>query len=1233
MRRVQWLWPVALVVLLVVGVGVWQRTDSEDRLRRWFIYGPDVAEPGVPASLRIRIQGDRVVAEFGGETQEVGSVAKTQVYDGVGHVTGTLSMLNQDEQAYISLPTKMVYINIGGLFFIIEDISTSGWTGPDPQPEPGHEFTIAVYVSNPAVQAGVLDHEFVYFESGDPTPWNVERTFDVSVSGSRITRRETVTPTGGRAEGPAYASEVAYHDSWESIMPVEWSYTFGSFSASGTYHGEEFEFPIVSPIYTIAFCVSQHKGNEGIKYAQLDVQWDGVDLNLSRFVRDLGQWSWEGTESGIEVWMDETSFALNDGHSALVWRPYILDFSDFGVWDRDGVLVENLCINGPFQASNHYPPSLSWSTTPDGQTTDSTSPGDKVYPTVVQVRSIGEYVDRPAVTGLDYRDPSDSYAFLTSNSMSFSITRESVEYYAETYGHETDDLTIELRVPGLDATTCQADPDWYGGIDITHPTARGLYGPEPALNHTDWVGNGDVSSPNASGEFTVTGDGSLTLTLPSNYGSRLDAVPAQNFPTGMPGIPNMAFYHRADIWRAYDGQPDQSGGVWSEPPEARYCGRGWPCLRLPFPQGVDSNLTVVLTYLTHTYTDNHYTDSTRQTECVHTSQEHTATYRVQYSAADGEVYVYLAIPEEGTEPDLEQVASITISGFENGAWRLGEPEWSIDPEVTGGSHCVVKAFEGPDYRDGGLSAVVDSVFYSALMDTTESNNGHDNRIETRTVRNFDYREGRVSGLDFTAAYSLAQQADRINNVCDAWEAEINTSIFDSKTLDEDNNRLTDAYSFDICHPLDATTPLLQPTDGGSLNVALRCGMWAIVPGIKYKIWTDKIIGGKMHGIGISNNAPLRSDSALTVWRKPADGSSDWVEFDNPQTNPAGYYTSINGEIVYRHIPTQILWTYGSSAPGATSGIEELGRWATREYYAKVVYIWLRQYLWYDEFGLLHQLKTGGGEIAVRWTPYPDVVWSDLYTIASGPADDLFLGGRYRQGWLLVSWRNGNILYIALSRDHGTTVEGPYSTSIDYTIVRHAILGDMWFTAGKKAGGGWYVRRRLVDDTTFSWIPFAGDTTEVFVADHEGEECIFEADKKGNLYLIFDGVIYVSIDNGNNWSRSHTFDPFNWSEMRGWLVGNRLLIVGRSSTNQWMAASAVIYPEELTWVTFGQGWSGGEFLGPGSIEHTITEFTGGDIGVEVDNFVVTVVTVPDPDTGDYKLLRSFDWGARWEEIDS
>ena len=64
-------------------------------------------------------------------------------------------------------PTKMFSFASGLFGFYIEDISTSGWPGPDPQPDPpdGTVLTYVYYTSRSYYEAG--GHVFVYMADED----------------------------------------------------------------------------------------------------------------------------------------------------------------------------------------------------------------------------------------------------------------------------------------------------------------------------------------------------------------------------------------------------------------------------------------------------------------------------------------------------------------------------------------------------------------------------------------------------------------------------------------------------------------------------------------------------------------------------------------------------------------------------------------------------------------------------------------------------------------------------------------------------------------------------------------------------------------------------------------------------------------------------------------------------------------------------------------------------------
>jgi len=84
-------------------------------------------------------------------------------------------------------------------------------------------------------------------------------------------------------------------------------------------------------------------------------------VNFSRYEYSSSAIYLDGKVGGAELSMNSDA---SENHTISMSRPHIVDFSEFTVTDRDGTLVGTLKVDGPLQASNHYPASLSWDTTP-----------------------------------------------------------------------------------------------------------------------------------------------------------------------------------------------------------------------------------------------------------------------------------------------------------------------------------------------------------------------------------------------------------------------------------------------------------------------------------------------------------------------------------------------------------------------------------------------------------------------------------------------------------------------------------------------------------------------------------------------------------------------------------------------------------------------------------------------------------------------------------------------------
>lgn len=354
-----WLWVAPIVfglgaaLILVAGT-----PRGEKQIQDWLIGWPErpQGETGV-ITVRQRRDGS-LVADFGDDTWEL-DMPKTDVYDGIGHVSGFIRVTNQHASAIlVSAPTKRVSVNAGGIECVIEDISTAEWP-PEYPPGPVEgefELIFAVYIERMDV---VKAHEFVYFKLGDPTPWDISRDYQISVTGQRLRRTETTTYGAGRDAKPVYAKEVHEADAWAETSPVSWDVSFGGLSDSGT--GPDPDMP--APINQVTFSVNQHKGNAGVEYARISLAWNTVDVSFAQHWKDHGSWKFEGV--GNEVYAEVTNTGAIDQQKAFTHlRPKIVDFSQFVVLDRLGAQVDDLRVDGPLQASPYVPSSLGWSTDP-----------------------------------------------------------------------------------------------------------------------------------------------------------------------------------------------------------------------------------------------------------------------------------------------------------------------------------------------------------------------------------------------------------------------------------------------------------------------------------------------------------------------------------------------------------------------------------------------------------------------------------------------------------------------------------------------------------------------------------------------------------------------------------------------------------------------------------------------------------------------------------------------------
>lgn len=486
--------------------------------------------------------------------------------------------------------------------------------------------------------------------------------------------------------------------------------------------------------------------------------------------------------------------------------------------------------------------------------------------------------------------------------------------FSASFGH---DLLIVLDTHALDATSRTSSPYFSDVVTLAHRDAVGVYG--LALDHTDWAPGTDVSTVDVDGYFTVTAlpDATLTLTLPSNYTNRLQVeVPAQTAPVG---VPDAYITRRANAFA-----PD-------EDPEAVYCWLGWRYLRVYLDVPEACTVTAIITYQDlGTHGDNHYSDSTRQTEYTYSpGAQHTLTREVQMAAGTAQP---MLIDLAGDTP-LAIVTTIKLTLGAVGGWRLAEPQLMLDPgdgdrdPVT--PHWCWKFFEHYGYCEGGISAVVDGQRCAIEW----PDHYKPNTLERHLGGNFDVITGKESGIDFTAAHPLSTVLGYIHNCADAWDTSYSTAAADAHLKDEDDNVLKTLSVTDL-RPTDASNGEQSAPD-----IAVRVGKLICAPGLHYDLTAEKWVHGAVHGWMGDPTAPTRNGEG-DLYRREYGDTGSWEHVEDLTADGHGYYRSQGHEVVYEYTDTGVtLYSY------ATGPDTVVGRFAVREWvshYAEIeTGVWVR----------------------------------------------------------------------------------------------------------------------------------------------------------------------------------------------------------------------------------------------------------------------------------------------------
>ena len=886
------------VVGLVAGLGALERTGGGERLERWWIDGPE-RDLGTLYSITGSI-GPDVIRVDG---QEIANMAKTQIEDNWS-CSVDIEFMSPAADKVTGNTELDVWLQLTGLLGAeLHYIETFEDEGVD-----YNRFSLLAVVGG----FGEIGEYTTFVVPADGSMQSVSATLAID---AELHCTFDADPIGVDKAGVTHAKECLLEDEWQ--IPEEQV----GYAAIGSIEDSKVLTTNIFPTEAFSWQANFHLPEvtgDVVRFA--NIRFNGAAIDAS----ELGPTALSpGTGTG-EVWVDGTGNTVryyfedeNEGFYGVgesTASPRHYSFGGLEIIDMDG---------------NDIPALEVWCSAV--QVYDAESGQWQLIKQSVSDWRGSEYADSWGYYSWDAGTPPDGAVRCLAN-VYFWIDQDSAQAHGLGGFTTTDpvsgrsfehDARVIINGWPINKPDREADPIDETIAAVAHRDHVGIYGPadagQRALAHDDWVGGQNTTSPNAQGEFEVDGDpGSLTLELPNNYGSRLAAVPQQNFPEGM-ALPTLYLVHEAGYWRPFDGEENQDETLHSEPREAVFCWRGWPCLRIPVSVASDEHDPLVVTLKARTWTksDNHLSDSTRPETFTASATEHTWTYPVFRIAAQN--VAFLGMPEEGGgEPDLEDVYELTLSNIPPGEHEIAEP--TLRPDPLSFEDDTVKFFEGWAYRHGGFSGVADHVCRYALMDSHEGNAGKANMFEA-TCRNFDFVQTPGNGgppIDLSSAKTLASAVGHIEADADAWQGVYDEQAAEGATKDAHDNVLKVLSVTDV-------VPFAGRTVG-AVPVAIRCAEWTAVRGLAYNWNALKIVEGAINGSAEDGGNPAREDSGPRVVRR--EGSEgEWEQFAVPSTDTAGYWRTPSGEI-YADVDPNTLWIYGMGAEGEE---EAIGRLATREY--------------------------------------------------------------------------------------------------------------------------------------------------------------------------------------------------------------------------------------------------------------------------------------------------------------
>jgi len=603
-------------------------------------------------------------------------------------------------------------------------------------------------------------------------------------------------------------------------------------------------------------------------YSLTDLTFNGQVVDLSEYTERVwlsvgdDDFSGEGVAGGVNLWISAghgDGFADYPGWGTAIRAPYHYHFA-LEVVDMKGVSVPDLVVWCSGVLDN------------DGNPVGHTVAGWNALD-FVQTRGLICFDSVP----LNPENASGTVKFWADRDNMIALGLEVGDEGAETPA-DTATLSFDhdgrLIIDGwfVSATSRTESPYRTDIATIVHRDNVSLYGPGPALAHTDWVGDG-VTTPDAGGNFEVTEvGGTLTLTIPQNYTARQAAVGN----VGSIAIPTAYWVRKADGQYSLGSPPEDHEGV--------YCWLGFGYLRQNITTPAACNVAMSATYHdAEVFTDSHISDERQDDYEYDAGASLTFTTTTPLASGVSETALWdLCNPDHA----FCLVTTLQLTFDTVGVYQFtSNPLLCLDPGDTQTTparaavtpHARILHKEHFRYREGGVSAVVDGVYDRSVW-WPDQFSPYDNQLERYTGGMYLVVLIAGGSIDGTTCLPLESYLS-LMELCGDHTITTYSAANATAALTRDGHTLTVLAAWDLKQrvPEDG-----EVDDVTGLPVAVRVGQWNAVRGLPYTFTVRHVVKGRIHG-WVTDEAGKRARNvnaytpAGELYRRHFGGSSAYTE--------------------------------------------------------------------------------------------------------------------------------------------------------------------------------------------------------------------------------------------------------------------------------------------------------------------------------------------------------------------